>query len=409
MTLALDRVETNVSAFESVTAPTLADPQPERHMARRFGLSDSDMDEIGRRFDAIAARERASFGQEDVDYLQRVMRWRRGLATGGRAALFLGFLPPFWIAGTASLALAKILDNMEIGHNVLHGQYDWTRDPALSSQSFDWDASTPALQWQRSHNYRHHTWTNVVGEDRDIGYGILRVNADQEWSWASLGNPLYAIGLALVFDYGIMFHDAEFSRYVEGERSWDEARPELIVALKKAGRQAIKDYVLWPALTGPLFFSTLLADLAANVIRNVWSFGIIFCGHFPDGVVEFTKQECENETRGHWYFRQMLGSANIRGGRLFHIMSGNLSFQIEHHLFPDIPARRYQRIAPEIEAICAEFGLPYNTGRFSTQLGSVARKIGRFALPGGQKFSRTRHAKATIWGGRRKAQSTPRA
>jgi hypothetical protein len=34
-----------------------------------------------------------------------------------------------------ALANAKILDNMEIGHNVMHGQYDWTGDPALNSQS----------------------------------------------------------------------------------------------------------------------------------------------------------------------------------------------------------------------------------------------------------------------------------
>jgi fatty acid desaturase len=77
----------------------------------------------------------------------------------------------------------------------------------------------------------------------------------------------------------------------------------------------------------------------------------------------------------------MLGSANITGGRLFHIMCGNLSFQIEHHLFPDIPARRYQQIAPEVREICQRYGIPYNTGRLSRQFGSVIFKIFRFALP----------------------------
>jgi fatty acid desaturase len=114
-------------------------------------------------------------------------------------------------------------------------------------------------------------------------------------------------------------------------------------------------------------------------MRNVWAFTIIFCGHFPDGTHEFTVEECENETKGHWYFRQILGSSNIDGGALFHIMSGNLSHQIEHHLFPDLPARRYPQIAGEVREICTRYGLPYNTGSLSRQFGSVVRKIVRLA------------------------------
>jgi fatty acid desaturase len=121
------------------------------------------------------------------------------------------------------------------------------------------------------------------------------------------------------------------------------------------------------------------------VVRNIWAFIIIFCGHFPHGALEFTEEECEGESKGHWYFRQMLGSANITGGRLFHIMCGNLSFQIEHHLFPDIPARRYQQIAPQVREICQRYGIPYNTGRLSRQFGSVIGKIFRYALPGRSK------------------------
>jgi fatty acid desaturase len=126
----------------------------------------------------------------------------------------------------------------------------------------------------------------------------------------------------------------------------------------------------------------LAADALANVVRNIWAFIIIFCGHFPTGALEFTEEECEGESKGHWYFRQIVGSANISGGPLFHIMSGNLSFQIEHHLFPDIPARRYQQIAPQVREICRRYGIPYNTGRLSRQFSSVVGKIFRYALPG---------------------------
>jgi NADPH-dependent stearoyl-CoA 9-desaturase len=109
---------------------------------------------------------------------------------------------------------------------------------------------------------------------------------------------------------------------------------------------------------------------------------IIFCGHFPEGTHEFSEDEVQDETRGGWYVRQMLGSANLTGSRLFHLLSGNLSHQIEHHLFPDIPAHRYAEIATEVRAICERYGLPYNTGPLHKQFGSVVKKIFRLALPG---------------------------
>jgi linoleoyl-CoA desaturase len=270
---------------------------------------------------------------------------------------------------------------MEIGHNVLHGQYDWTNDPALASTEFEWDSSCPAKGWQHYHNYLHHTFTNITDKDRDIGYGVVRVSDQSPWTPKDLGNPFYALGLALIFDHGIMFHDVDLPDVRKGKKDWADAKRSLVNGLRKSGKLAFRDYIMWPALTGPLFLSTLAADALANVVRNIWAFVIIFCGHFPLGAQEFTEAECENESKGHWYFRQMLGSANIRGGRLFHIMTGHLSFQIEHHLFPDLPARRYEQIAPQVREICQRYGIPYNTGRLSRQFGSVIAKIFRFALP----------------------------
>ncbi len=124
--------------------------------------------------------------------MQRVIKAQRGLEVAGRGLLWVGWFPPAWLAGTAALSLSKILDNMEIGHNVMHGQFDWTNDPKLSSKGFEWDTACPGDQWRHSHNYMHHTHTNIVGKDRDIGYGVLRMSEDQEWRPYYLGNPLYA-------------------------------------------------------------------------------------------------------------------------------------------------------------------------------------------------------------------------
>jgi len=143
----------------------------------------------------------------------------------------------------------------------------------------------------------------------------------------------------------------------------------------------LKDYVAFPLLAGPFAPFVFAGNLSANLIRNVWSYMIIFCGHFPDGTQEFTVEETQDESRGMWYFRQILGSANLTGGKLFHVLSGNLSHQIEHHLFPDMPARRYAEIASEVQEICRRYGIPYNSGSLTKQFGTVVRKIVKLALP----------------------------
>ena len=350
---------------------------------------------LGKELDALRQRVIDDLGEGDVEYIRDVIGVQRALEMGGRGLLFLSILPPAWLAGAAALSLSKILDNMEIGHNVMHGQYDWVNDPTLSSKEFEWDTACPADQWRHSHNYMHHTYTNIVGKDRDIGYGVLRMTEGEPWEPRWLGNPVYALALALFFQYGVAVHDLEIERIGEGEVAW-RSRDQLLRGIwRKVRAQTLKDYVLFPLLSGPQAPLVLSANATANLVRNVWAFTIIFCGHFPDGTVEFSEQETENETRGEWYLRQMLGSANLTGGKLFHILSGNLGYQIEHHLYPDIPAHRYAEIAEEVREICQRYGLPYNTGPLHTQFGSVVRKILRLALPGGSDGTADAHKTAS--------------
>ena len=279
------------------------------------------------------------------------------------------------------LGLAKILENMEIGHNVMHAQWDWMRDPDIQSGTWEWDSVCPSDQWKHSHNVVHHTWTNVMGKDRDVGYGILRVTEHQPWHPAYLGQPLYNALLGLLFEWGVAMHDLEFNRMLSGKKSLAEARPMMKRIGQKVGRQVLKDYVLWPLLAGPFFLYVLAANVVANLVRNVWAYVIIFCGHFPEGVQYFSAQEVEDETRARWYVRQLLGSCNIDGGRLFHVISGNLSHQIEHHLFPDMPSNRYPEVAPRVRALCARYRLPYNTNSLRRQFGTTTLKIFRLTLP----------------------------
>jgi NADPH-dependent stearoyl-CoA 9-desaturase len=346
------------------------------------GLTPAAKEEFGRELDRLREEIVASLGDDDAAYIRGVIAAQRRLELAGRVLLLGSWLPPVWLAGTAALATAKILENMEIGHNVLHGQWDWMRDPKIHSTTWDWDMASPVERWKHSHNFVHHTWTNVLGKDRDIGYTLLRVSPEQPWHPVYLLQPFYNVLLALVFEYGIALYDLEVERVPSGDKTVEETLAQLRGIAAKVGRQVVKDYVAFPLLAGPAFVPVLLGDLTANLVRNVWAHTIIFCGHFPEGAEVFTEDRLEGETRGEWYVRQLAGSCDIEGGRLLHLMSGNLSHQIEHHLFPDLPSNRYAEIAPRVRALCRRFDLPYSSGSLTRQVGSVYRRILRLALPG---------------------------
>ncbi len=344
-------------------------------------LSHEETDAFGRELDALKQEVVADLGQRDVDHIRNVIRSSRYCEAVGRALLHFGLGPVTFAAGVAALATAKILENMEIGHNVMHGQYDWTKDPALDSRTYEWDTACTGDEWRHSHNYEHHTYTNVLGKDRDIGYGILRMSDEQRWAPAYLAQPLYALALALGFQWGVGAHDLRIDEYLEGKRPLSELPERARPFLRKAGWQIAKDYVLFPVVATANAPRVLAGNFLANVGRNLWAFSIIFCGHFPSGVRVYRAEDTENESRGAWYVRQLNGSANFEGSRLFHILSGHLSHQIEHHLFPDIPGARYPEIAPRVREICERYGQVYNTGSFWQQFGTVVANIFRFALP----------------------------
>jgi len=344
-------------------------------------LSRQDIEALGRDLDAIRERIIGSRGADDAAYIRKVIDVQRSLELASRAVLLFSLLPPAWIAGTAGLSVAKILENMEIGHNVMHGQWDWMRDPKIHSTTWEWDNATPSDMWKHSHNELHHTYTNVLGKDNDLGYGIMRVDEDQRWSPFFLGQPLYNFVNACFFQYGIAAYDLEIGRYLKGRKDKDTFTRQVKGVLGKIRKQVTRDYLVHPLLSGPSALTTLGANATANLVRNLWTHSVIMCGHFPEGVETFEKTSIEGETRGDWYVRQMLGAANISGSKAMHLMTGNLSFQIEHHLFPDLPSNRYAEIAPEVQALFARHDLAYVVGSLPTQLASAWHKVFRLALP----------------------------
>jgi len=401
-------------------------------------LTPEQIESIGKEFDALHDRVFDDLGDRDARYIRAMIDLHRRLALLGRVLLIGSRFRPMWLAGTATLSLAKILENMEIGHNVMHGQWDWMNHPEINSSTWDWDSASTPEAWKHSHNYVHHTYTNIRGLDHDLGYEIMRIDPHQPWHPGYLGQPFYNLLLMAFFEWGVAFHDLDFDAIRSGKKRKSQIRRELRGMAGKARRQIVKDYVAWPALSGLVmtlieaglaslekpaksparrtlegawgkarrkparrheallrqlverrsfrrpFHSTVSADFSANIIRNVWAYAIIFCGHFPDQTYTFSQEETKDESRGARYVRQLLGAANIEGGPLFHVISGNLGYQVEYHLYPDMPSTRYGEIAPKVREICTRYELPYNTGPFFQQLAMVQRTIARLAFPGGK-------------------------
>ncbi|MBM7460130.1 fatty acid desaturase family protein [Rhodococcus coprophilus] len=348
-------------------------------------LTDADIDALATEFDAIRRDVENSRGPRDARYIHNTIRLQRALEIGGRIVLLGSRRRSRWLLGTAALSVAKIIENMELGHNVMHGQWDWMNDPEIHSTSWEWDQTGPSAHWKRAHNYEHHTYTNIVGMDEDVGFGILRMTRDEKWRPINLLQPVANVVLALTFEWGIALHDLTAQRIAWEKQLGDGPRPRMSGPdrefLAKASRQVFKDLVLFPAATGPAWRSTLTANLTANVVRNIWAYLVIFCGHFPDGAEKFTVEQFEDESRGQWYLRQLLGSANISGGRVMDFMTGNLSYQIEHHLFPDLPSNRYREVAARVRALCGKYDLPYTTGPLGRQYLLALRTIHKLALP----------------------------
>ena len=369
-------------------------------------LSADELDAFGARARRAAQRgdrqPRRARGRATSASVQAIVRYTE---IGGRGLLFAGWLPPAWLAGTGLLAFSKIVDNMELGHNVMHGQYDWMNEPALRGDTYEWDNACDGDAWRHSHNYVHHTFTNVDGPR-----SRRRLRLPAPVPVAARGSrctcrsrdrrrPGDALPVGRRAARPRARPRACAARGRRGRSSRARSRP----VLRKALRQLAKDYVVFPAArrtrrscrsspaTWPPTWSATCGRSASSSAATS-----------PPTPRRSRRRVLADESRGAWYLRQLRGSSNLTGGPLFHFLTGNLSHQIEHHLFPDVPARALCRDgASACATICERYGQHYNTGSFWRQFTSVVARIVqlRVAVPsfgGGPSPPRRDPVKNTI-------------
>ena len=346
-------------------------------------LNAAQIEQFGQQVDAIRREIMESIGEQDAQYIYKIRDFVRYSEIASRGMLmFGGWIPPVWLFGTGLLGLSKIVENMELGHNVMHGQFDWLNDPSLNGANYDWDTISTGDDWKHTHNYIHHTYTNIVGKDHDVGYGLLRVSEAQKWEPRFLLNIPLAIQLMVFFEWYVGLQNLHLEdALIYKTRTWKQVWEDSAKFRQKATRQVAKDYVFFPVIAGPNALPVLAGNAVANIIRNLWSSAVIFNGHFTEDAETFEIDNTENETRAEWYLRQIRGSSNFTGTEWLHILSGNLSHQVEHHLFPDMPANRYAEAAPKIRALCAEYGIHYNEASFMQQFGSVWVRLAKHSVP----------------------------
>lgn len=337
-------------------APPHTLPLAERH--RRLGAE----------LDALKARVMAQLGEDDVRYVRRLDRLSRSFEAVGRALIHVSLDPVTFGTGVTALWLHKQLQATEIGHTALHGAYD--RLPGAEkfhSKTFWWETPIDEEGWRAGHNLAHHGNTNVAGRDPDVDFGMIRLT--DKTPHRAIHKAQLPITLLVLFpNFGFLmnFHFTGLEQEL--------SRANLRKALRKWLPYYGKEYVLFPALAGPMFGKVVVGNWLAETMRDLYSAATIFCGHVGDDVASWP-EGTKPKTRGEWYAMQIAATNNFEVPRPISILCGGLDLQIEHHLFPTLPPERLRQIAPEVRAICERNGFTYKTDTWPRTLRKALRHV----------------------------------
>lgn len=348
---------------------------------------DARLRAFARDIDDIRARVEARLGAEDLRWIRRVRRVSRGAEVAGRALLHVSLDPVTFTLGVLALWLHKQLEATEIGHTALHGAFD-ALDPTgeLSSKTFRWEVPIDEETWRYVHNVRHHRYTNIAGRDPDIHFGKVRLNERTPWNEDHADQLLYAAAYSLFFATLLNFQYTGLNDLYFGNgrpERFDFVPDDSDATRRDAWRKAmrkyrpyfVRNYVLFPALAGPLFAKVLAGNFLAERMRDVYSAVTIFCGHVGETVADHP-EGTRAGSRHRWYAMQVEASQNFEVPLPVSILCGALDRQIEHHLFPHLPTNRLREIAPEVRAACERHGVRYATASWPTTLRRVVRRLG---------------------------------
>jgi linoleoyl-CoA desaturase len=357
-----------------------------------------DLRAFGKALDALKRRTEAQVGDEDLTRLKRLDAFSHGCGALGRVLIHVSFEPVTFTAGVLALWIHKQLQATEIGHTVLHGVYDRIDGvpERYRSKRFHWKVPIDEEAWREGHNGRHHGATNVAGRDPDIHFGTVRLT--EQTPHRAIHRAQLPMTLLVLFPNFAWMMNLHFTGVLDvlydnglgskldflADRSKANKRRAFRRAFRKYGPYYFVEYVLFPALAGPMFWKVLLGNWLAETLRDIYSAATIFCGHVGEHVESYP-EGTKARSRGEWYAMQIEATNNYEVGEVVSVFCGGLDRQIEHHLFPRLSPARLRQVAPQVEALCKEHGVRYHSDTWGRTLAGALRWIGKLAKQGGAK------------------------
>ncbi len=365
--------------------------EPRKYTAKSRWTA-AKFDAFAAELDAIHDEIKAQLGEDDVAYIKQVDQVARLSELIGRFLIHFSLDPFTWSAGVFALSIHNQLHTTEIGHSALHGCWDGIAGAELFySDTYQWKTPVDDESWKREHNILHHQYTNIVGRDPDLSYGMLRPSEQIPWGPYHLIQVTQFFWTAPIFLWVIATYATGLNDVLHGDRGKNYAKilpdkkPKSISAamhktLRKIVPYSMKNFVLWPLLAGPLWWKVLGGNLTADMLRNIYSAATIYAGHFGDDL-EYYDHDFKPKGRGEWYKAQVESAHNYDVPRPLSILCGALDAQIEHHLFPKLPPNRLREIQPRVQAICERYGAKYHRDSWGRTLHAAVMRLAKFSLP----------------------------
>jgi len=330
--------------------------------------------------------------EEDFQHLLKMERWgRTGTYIGFGIILtmalysFAGYTLPsaaFWVFALIAatfIGLANTSRWANVTHPILHGAYDKVPNVPFrytkagfargARRYVDWLDWIKPEAWEYEHNIMHHYH---LGEDEDPD----NVELNTQW--------LHEMKVPMFVKYIVVFILAgvwKFSYYapntlliMENKERRKKKQPELdayqwdiysdngfILWKDFLLPYAIVKFVIIPLLFLPLgieaYTTALIVLLLAEVIANLHSFLVIVPNHSADDIYRFNEP---HKSQGEFYLRQIMGSVNYcTGSDVIDASQGFLNYQVEHHLFPNLPLSQYQKMQPIVKELCKKYNIEY--------------------------------------------------
>lgn len=350
-----------------------------------------DQEELQKDIDAIKETIGAP-NQEDFEHLLMLERWGRNASYVGFAIVlvlgvssFMGYQLPtagYWVFAIIAalfIGVANVSRWANVTHPILHGAYDKVPDVPYrytkagyargARRYVDWLDWIKPEAWEYEHNIMHHYH---LGEDDDPD------NVENNTKWLhKMKIPMfvkYIVVFLLAAMWKIAYYAPNTLKILENKERRKKKQPELDSyqwdIFSDNGFLLWKDFILpygivkfilIPLLFLPLgseaFVTAFIIMLMAEVVANLHSFLVIVPNHSADDIYRFNEP---HKSQGEFYLRQIMGSVNYNtGSDLIDFAHGWLNYQVEHHLFPNLPLSQYQKMQPIVKEICKKYNLEY--------------------------------------------------